>query len=291
MKRKREKYKKPAAKEKATIYSFNNNTQFDIETKKYNAIVYKSPWKRIAGNKMLNEETGEIIDIKKKEKRKEKAVFRILKMVYRDIKNNFNGDKTEAIIVIESDADITDIEELNKLIKSALEKLKRKLGDILFIRVLLYMIPNRPIIHIWVKKLDNTEINIQQKELEELWSKGNIYKVKITKGNIDSRAEYFFDRFIKKNLYPTGIKIYSTSKNIKKIQPIEVDYDKAEKIVKGCNLTYGGAVSFHEEIDEQDEELQYITYESFVRPPRKLKLHKGAVNKKYKGKIGGNKNE
>lgn len=290
MKRKREPYIKPAAKEKATIYPFNNNTQFDIETRKHDTIVYKSPWKRIAGNKMLNEETGEIIDIKKKEKRKEKAVFRILKMVYRDIKNNFSGDKTEAIIVMESDAEITDIEELNKLIKSAIEKLKRKLGDILFIRVLLYMIPNRPIIHIWVKKLDNTEIDIQQEELEEFWNKGNIYKLKVTKGNIDSGAEYCFNRFIKKNFYPTGIKVYSTSTNIKKIQPIEVDYDQAEEIIKGCELTYGGAVSFHEEIDEQDEELQYITYESFARPPRKIKLHKGSVKNKYK-KLGGKENE
>lgn len=284
MKRKREPYKKPAPNEKATIYPFNDNKQFDIETRRHQNLGHISPWKRIAGNKMINEDTGEIIDIKKKEKRNEKAVFRIQKMEYRDIKNNFNGKGNEYIIIVEFETTITDMKELKRLIKNFIEKLQRRLGDILFIRVLIYREPNQPIVHIWVKKIDNTKIELQQETLEELWSNGNIRAIEVTKRNIDRIAGYCFDRTIKKDLYPTGIKIYSTSKNIKKVQPVEVEYNQAEEIVKGCDLTYGGAVSFHEEIDNKDEELQYITYESYIKPEG-LKLRKTPITTKYKGTI------
>lgn len=282
IKRSKKSYKKPEPKEKATVFPFNDNKQFDIETRKYQNLGHLSPWKRISGNQMLNEDTGEIIDIKKKEKRKEKAVFRILKVQYRVTKNNFKGNETEIIIVLYFNKPITDIEELKRLIKNFIEKLQRKLGEIIFIRVLLYKEPDQPIIHIWVKKADNTKLEIHQDTLEKFWgSNGEVKTIRITKSNIDRLAEYCFDRNIKKNLYPTGIKVYSTSTNIKKVEPIEVDYDQVEELVKGCNQIYGGAVSFTEEIDEKEEEIQHITYESYNKP-QGVKLKKGLTTK-YKG--------
>lgn len=285
MKREKKQYEKPAPEEKAVIYPFNDNKQFDIETRKYQNLGHISPWKRIAGNKMLNEDTGEIIDIKKKDKRLIRVVYRTLKVAYRDVKNNIEGNDTERLIIVECEEEITDLDELKRLLKNSIEKLQRKLGDILFIRILLYQEENKPIIHIWIKKLDNTKIELQQETVEQLFGKSVITRVvRLTKRNVDNIARYFYKPYWRKDVYPTGIKIYSTSKNIKKIQPIEVDYAEVDKIVKGCNLTYGGAVSFLENIDEQEEEIQKITYESFERQEG-IKLHKPNIRTKYKGTI------
>ncbi len=160
---------KPAPDEQATVYPFNNNKQFDLETRKYQDLSHITLYKRIDGNKMLNESTGEIIDIKIKEKRVGRAVFRTMKVVYRVIKNNFDGTKSEILIILEFDEPITDIEKLNKLIKSVIEKLKRKLVEIVFIRVLVYREENKPEIEIWVKKADDSKIEITQEEIEQLW--------------------------------------------------------------------------------------------------------------------------
>lgn len=164
---------KPAPDEQAIVYPFNKNKQFDFETRKYQNLGHISPYKRIDGNKMLNELTGEVIDIKVKEKRVRRAVFRTMKVVYRIIKNNFNGSNSEILIILEFEEPITDIEKLNKLIKNIIEKLKRRLGDIVFIRVLVYYEENQPEIEIWVNKADNSKIEISQEEIQQLWKERN----------------------------------------------------------------------------------------------------------------------
>lgn len=160
---------KPAPNERAIVFPFNDNKQFDIETRRYPNLGHISLFKRIKGNKMVNEETGEVIDIKEKEKRIGRAVFRILKDGNRLIKNNFSGNKSELLIILEFDKPITDIKKLKKLIKNFIEKLRRKLGDIIFIRILVYYEENKPDIDIWVKKVDNSTIEIRQEDIQLLW--------------------------------------------------------------------------------------------------------------------------
>lgn len=52
-----------------------------------------------------------------------------------------------------------------------------------------------------------------------------------------------------------------------------MDYEEAEKLVKGYTATYRGAISIREGIADKEEEIQHITYESFEKKetPRKIK--------------------
>lgn len=86
------------------------------------------------------------------------------------------------------------------------------------------------------------------------------------------------------DLYPTGIKIYSTSKDIKKVVPIVMTYEDAEKLVKGYAPTYIGAVSITETIEDKDEEIQHITYESFELEENKRKIKSCKTTKPVKAK-------
>lgn len=284
IKKNRRVYKKPQPKEKATVYVFNDNKQFDIVIRKHPKTTKISEWVRIAGNKMRNVITGEERNITQKEKRKASSAFGGLKVSYRVIKNTFKGKGNEYIYVFEFSIQVTDINQLKKEIKSIIEKLKRRFGEIIFIRVLLYKEEHQPIIHIWVKKVDGTEIETTTAELETLWKNGKVTIIKVTKNNIESLASYFCNQGIHKELYPTGIKVWSPSTNIEEIETLEdIDYEQAEEIVKGCKQTYGKSLSFTDSWTNQ--EIQQITYESYNRP-QEMKLRKvPTTTTKYKGTI------
>lgn len=283
IKRNKRPYKKPDPKEKATVFPFNDNKQFDIETHRHSGVTHVSEWIRIKGNKMLNIVTGEEREIKKKEKRKSNSVYRGLKVGYRIIKNNFKGKKYEYIFAFGFIAQVTDIKQLNKEIKSIKEKLERRFGEIIFIRVLIYKEEHQPIIHFWIKKADGTEIETTVEELETLWGNGKARIITVTKNNVEKLASYYDNEYINKELYPTGIKIWSTSTNIEKIEPIEdIDHEQAEEMTKGCNLIYGKSMSFEDAIT--GEEVQYITYESYYKPET-IRLRKLTAGTKYKGTI------
>ena len=264
---------KPAPNERTTVYRYNDNKQIDFETRKYQNLGHISSYKRINGNKMLNESTGEVIEIKKKEKRVSRAVFKILKQLYRLIKNNFKGNESEKIIRIESDEPITDKEDLKRKIKSCKEKLLRLIDGIGFIRVLVYQEENKPIIDFWVKKIDGTKLELDQEGLQNLWSGKTITIRKITPIRLDYQARYYNNDSTNLNMYPTGIRIYSPSTNIMPVVPEDMDYKEAEKLAKGYTPTYRGAVSIQETIEDKDEEIQHITYENFEKKkaPRKIK--------------------
>lgn len=283
IRKKKKHYQKPDKKEKATVYPFNDNKQFDIVTRRHSGRTPLSDWVRIEGNKMFNKVTGEEREYKRKEKRKSNSVFGGLKVGYRTIKNTFKGKKHEYIFVFGFITQVTDINYLNKEMKSIIEKLKRRFGEIIFIRVLIYYEEYQPIIHIWIQKVDNTEIETTVKELETLWGNGTAKIIKVTKNNVDSLASYYNNEYINKEMYPTGIKVWSTSSNIEKIEPIEdIDHEQAEEITKGCNLIYGKSMSFEDATT--GEELQYITYESYYKPET-IGIRKLTVGTKYKGTI------
>ena len=86
------------------------------------------------------------------------------------------------------------------------------------------------------------------------------------------------------DLYPTGIKIYSTSKDIKKVVPIVMTYENAEKLVAGYTPTYKGAISITETIEDTEEEIQHITYESFELEENKRKIKSCKTTKPVKVK-------
>lgn len=282
IKKNRKKYKKPDKKDKATVYPYNDNKQFDIVTRKYPKNTKISEWRRIDGNKMKNIITGAEKEFKKKSIRKSSSVCGELRVAYRTLKNNFKGKEYEYIFVFEFIVEVMDINELNKELKSIIEKLKRRFKEIIFIRVLLYEEKDQPIIHFWIKKADETQIDITVAELEKLWGNGTAEIIKVTKYNVERLARYYSNEYINKELYPTGIKVWSTSTNIDKIEPIEdIDHEQADDLVKDCNLTYGKSISFED--STTGEEIQHITYESFYRPDNIKKLIKLPAGTKYKG--------
>ena len=138
IKKNRKNYKKPDKKDKATVYPYNDNKQFDIVTRKYPKNTKISEWIRIDGNKMKNIITGEEKEYKKKAIREISSVCRELRVAYRTLKNNFKGKEYEYIFVFEFIVEVMEINELNKELKSIIEKLKRIFKEIIFIRVLLY---------------------------------------------------------------------------------------------------------------------------------------------------------
>ena len=232
---------------------------------------------------MINKVTGEEREYKRKEKRKSNSVYGGLKVGYRTIKNNFKGKKYEYIYVFEFIVEVTDINQLKKEMKSIKEKLERKFGDIIFIRILIYKEEHQPIIHFWIKRADSTEIETTVEELETLWGNGKVRIITVTKNNVDGLASYFCDETINTELYPTGIRIWSTSSNIEKIEPIEdIDHEQTEEMTKGCNLIYGKSMSFEDATT--GEELQYITYESYYKPET-ISIRKLTAGTKYKGTI------
>lgn len=282
IKKNRKSYNKPDKKDKATVYPYNDNKQFDIVTRKYPKHTKISEWIRIDGNKMKNIITGEERKIKKKAKRKSSSVYGSLRVAYRTIKNTFKGKEYEYIFVFEFIVEVTDINELNKELKSIIEKLKRRFKEIIFIRVLLYEEEYQPIIHCWIKKIDGTKIETSPAELETLWGNGVAKIIKVTRNNVERLASYYSNEYINKELYPTGIKVWSPSTNIEKITPIEdIDHEQTEDIIKDCNLTYSKSISFED--STTGEEIQHITYESFYRSDNKKKLVKLPAGTKYKG--------
>lgn len=282
IKKNRKRFNKPDKKDKATVYPYNDNKQFDIVTRKYPKNTKISEWIRIDGNKMKNIITGEEKEFKKKTIRKNSSVYGSLRVSYRTIKNTFKGKEYEYIFVFEFIVEVTDIDELNKEIKSIIEKLKRRFKEIIFIRVLIYEEEYQPIIHCWIKKIDGTKIETSPTELETLWGNGATKIIRVTKNNVERLASYYSNEYINKELYPTGIKVWSPSTNIEKITPIEnIDHEQADDIVKDCNLTYGKSISFED--STTGEEIQHITYESFYRPDNIKKLIKLPAETKYKG--------
>ena len=283
IKKKKRHYKKPDKEEKATVYPYNDNKQFDIVTRRHPKNKKISEWVRIKGNKMFNTVTGEEREIKQKEKRKSNSVYGGLRVGYRTIKNNFKGKKHEYIYVFEFIVEVTDINQLKKEMKSIKEKLERKFGDIIFIRILIYKEEHQPIIHFWIKKADGTELETTVEEIETLWGNGKARIITVTKNNVEKLASYYDNEYINKELYPTGIKVWSTSTNIEKIEPIEdIDHEQTEEMTKGCNLTYGKSMSFED--STTGEEVQYITYESYYKPET-ISIRKLTAGTKYKGTI------
>ena len=231
---------------------------------------------------MKNIITGEEKEFKKKAIRKSSSVYGELRVAYRTFKNNFKGKEHEYIFIFEYSVPIADVGKIKTQIKSIKEKLTRELGKIIFIRVLLYEEKDQPIIHFWIKKVDGTKIDITVAELEKLWGNGTAKIIKITKNNVERLASYYSNEYINKELYPTGIKVWSTSTNINKVEPMEdIDHEQADDIVKDCNLTYGKSISFED--STTGEEIQHITYESFYRPDNIKKLIKLPAGTKYKG--------
>lgn len=277
-------YHKPEKNHKSIIRIYKNQERIEVETRAYQSPEHIKKYKKVSAREMINTVTGKTKICNYKDIKDQKQVFKIMKSVSRLIPENFVGDDTELIIVIYFDGKMHDLKKAMKLYKSFFEKLERRIPKIIFIRILLYSDKDKPYFHLWLKTIDNVPLEIDQHELEVIWTEGEISTIRPTPDTVEKLSQYFMKKNCKMDLYPAFSQPVGTSKSdkLKKVQVIEVDYEEVEKLTSHYNKTFTSTKSIIETINNKEEELQRITYEEYKKI--KIKLSRSQSKVRYRRK-------
>lgn len=280
-------YNKPDKNHKSIIRIYKNQERIEVETRAYQSPEHIKKYKKVSAREMVNIATGKTKICKYKDTKDQKQVFKIMKSSSRLILENFWGEDSELIIVIYFDGIMPDLRKVMKLYKSFFEKLERRIPKIIFIRILLYSDKDKPYFHLWLKTIDNVPLEIDQHELEVIWTEGEITQIRPTPDTVEKLSQYFMKKNCKMDLYPAFSQPVGTSKSdkLKRVQVIEADYEEVEKLTSHYNKTFTSTKSIIETINNKEEELQRITYEEFEKKKKRIiKLSRKQSKVRYRRK-------
>ncbi len=264
-------YEKPDKNSECILYPYAHGNKIDIEVRKHKSGPQIGKYRKLKGNKMLNTQTGEIKECTSHEFKNPKEIFKKFKHTTRFITNNWYGTNAELLIKLYCDTIPVNLKDFSKDFESFYRKLARKLGQkLLYVAVLLFDKDNKtPRFEVYIKTSNNVEINISQRELQALWTNGDVIMVKITQDNIEFLTDYYIPKNhnITLDIYPTNIKITRTSKSgLSHIKPEITTYEKVEELQQNnFQIVYGSTKSLVDTVDGKELEFQRYNYETYKK--------------------------
>lgn len=213
-------------------------------------------YRKISKNQVVNVETGEIIECKTSESRKDNVVSlrRTVKRLRDLINCNFEGADNELFITLTYGEDMRDLRRLYRDFDKFYKKLKRRYRDIEF-RYISVVEPHESgkwHLHLLLKALNREYLFIDNDSvIWKLWGHGytktqRLHGVDNVGAYLSSYLTDLFDEDGRKHkgarlyLYPAGMNIYRCSRNCKR--PVERLVEYAEIPYKDCKtyeVVYG----------------------------------------------------
>lgn len=233
--------------------------------------------------------TGEIKDFKNTENRSQlenslKQTFKALRYL---INNNFYGKKNELHVTLTYKENMTDNDRLYTDLNKFLKRLKYKFNSISSLDYINVVEPQERgawHCHLLIRFNDVEEIFIKSNELEKIWGHGFI-KIKSLK-EVDNIGAYLSaylsdvelpedlaleaggsikevqgKKYLKGgrlHMYPTGMKIYRTSRGIKPPSRKTMKYKEAKKIVGSGKPHYSKSIKIID--DDFENTISYLQY-------------------------------
>lgn len=276
-------HKKPNDNDRATIHIVGDD-RIDIVARK-NGNNNISKIQTLNGSEMINIITGEVIKKKKKKYKDERNVKNKMVAGDRLISANFKGRSCEKLIEIYFSVEMPEFAEAVDIFGDFMDRLQRRYGKIDYIKITMYEGENQPFFQVWCISKDRKELNITDVELDKIWGNGESKVIEITPNNIERLTKFDWRYKTITHIYPTGIQIISKSEGIRNVEIIEEDYGNGFKRTKGFEAKYKSTKEIYTTDNTGKEKvLQSITYESYKRIKRTIKLNLVAGHKHYKGK-------
>ena len=276
-------HKKPNDDDKATVYIVGKDRIDIVARKNKNNSI--SCIQRLNKDEMINIITGEITRIKKKQYKNERDIKNQMVNADRLITVNFKGKPSEKLLEIYFSREMPDFKDATDLSGNFLDRLKRKYGKLDFIRITMFEGQHKPFFQIWIKTQDNTDFDITDVELDKLWGQGKSKVIEITPDNIERLIRFELRDKTAIGVYPAGIQIISKSKGIRNVEVIQEDYKKGSKRTKGFRTEYKSTKEVYDiNIKGEEKIFQTITFESYRRKKKTLKIGGRAEHKEYKSK-------
>ncbi|WP_017547419.1 rolling circle replication-associated protein [Salinicoccus carnicancri] len=188
----------------------------------------------LPGKRYVVLETGEIKDMDvSSESRQDnlKSVKNTMKKLRRLIGHNFHGRKNELWITLTYKEHITDTEKAYNHFKVFIKRMRKAYGKLEYISVIEPQASGRWHYHVLLKKDDESELYIPNKELSLFWGRGftktkrlkssdkvgnyvvaYLSNLKIPEENATEDKKYI--KGARLYLYPKGLRIYRCSRNI-----------------------------------------------------------------------------
>lgn len=275
-----EEFKKPAPDEETIIRWYNNkkNASVRSRTKRNKSKIH---YQREKGGLIKNKLTGETKPYKQKEFKNRRKVWRKHKDNRELILNNFKGGQNEKLIEIIPTVPVPTQEEVQKIAKNDRERIQRKCPNTEYIRVILYISPYEPVIHIWLKASTESELVIEQDTLDSICNSNEaMIVIDITSENVAKLASYQSNRRFSQDFYPSNMEIYSYSKGIKLIEEEHINYSTAEIKLTGYSPTFQKVKSYIVGDERNKEIIQVYTYQEFVKNEEEIIREKKEMQEK-----------
>ena len=276
-------HKKPNDNDKATIHIIGDD-RIDIVARK-NGNSNINIMQTLNGSEMINMITGEIKQKRKKQYKDKRTIENQMIVGDRVVSANFKGRSCEKLLETHFSTEMTEWTEVVDIFGDFMDRLQRKYGKIDFVRITMFEGENQPFFQVWCITKDRKELNITDTELDKIWGNGKAKVIEITPDNIKRLLKFDWRNKTVTSVYPAGIQIISKSKGIRNEEIIQEDYGIGVKRTKGFSAKYKSTKEIYT-IDKTGKEkvVQSITFESYERIKRTIRLNSVTGHKKYKGK-------
>lgn len=207
-------YCKPEKNNLCLIYQYSHGQRIDLVVKKSAKKSNICNYRRVKGNKVINSVTGEVKEYQPRILQDPKEVFKKLKSTTYTITENWLGRNWEKLIKLYYDTP-SPPQQMSKHFESFVRKLTRKLGqELKYVNVLLFSTDNIPQYELWISSMNNEEIIISQRELQSIWSYGDVSIIEITEENLHQLADYYIPKNhnCRLDVYPANIRVYRCSR-------------------------------------------------------------------------------
>lgn len=256
-------YTKPTANKRTTM-KFLKNGMVKIKVTKANFqhLSHIKRFRRIDKDTILDRTTGELIErtINSTGIRKKSSLYKSMYEVDELILNNFYGEERERMVTLLYDTPFAEIKNTYNDLRYFIEKLERRIGKIGYIAVKQFTNNGYLYYEIWLKKVDDSKLNIDTEMLSSIWKNGKAMVQKIEK--LIELADYVKNGQSVKN-FPTNQRLYSYStKILDKPRKYVTFYANAEKILQQENAKKISSVteSFSNKYNIEVQRINYETY-------------------------------
>ena len=246
--------------------------------------------KKLSKKEYVVVSTGEIKEYKQKKETTEKTIKNLKETFTRLrqlIRTNFtDNSKNQLFLTLTYKENMTDEKQLYKDFDAFYKRLKRKLKE----HKLEYIAVAEPQgrgawhFHIMLKSTNQTNLYIDNKELEKIWGNGYTDAQRLKSDDVGSYYVAYFTDLLEEDekgnkkrvkgsrlkMYPKGFKFYRTSRGIEKPKEIKIQYKELEK--QGYTKTYATAFQLIN-VMEDDKILNVIQKETWKK-----------INEEVKGK-------
>ena len=208
-------------------------------------------YERINKDEYLNKETGERLQYAHNNFKTEKSSKRSMKQLEKILLNNFSGADNELFVTLTTAEAVTDVYEMRRYFKLFWDRLKKEYDDLEYAYVYEMQQARESLhIHLMLKAVSHKHLYISNAKITEYWAQGQTRTVKVTNkstafeideekamsqpdGFLAKQNQYGIDRVISylckyhtKEGILNGVRLYSTSRNIKIPESTTMLYDE-----------------------------------------------------------------